>query len=208
MPRRMLLSVSDKNGLAEFAGTMQHEFGFELFASDGTGELLEKAGLKVTKIEDYTGFPEMMGKRVKTLHPKVHGGILRRPEDKAIMEEHGILEFDLVVVNFYPFSEMLRQGKSFAEMLNTIDVGGPTLACGPGKNFGLCAPIVEPELYGQVIEEFRAYGKLSVTMRLQLGAAALQAVSDFYGEVADFYRSSPVETAEAFMRELEAKMAA
>lgn len=204
----MLLSVSDKRGLVEFARTMQQEFDFELFASDGTGEMLLSNGLKVMKIEDYTGFPEMMGKRVKTLHPKVHGGILRRPEDKAVMEEHGILAFDLVVVNFYPFSEMLKQGKSFAEMLNTVDVGGPTMACGPVKNFGLCAPIVEPDLYGAVIGEYRAYGKLSVPMRLQLGAAAVQAVSDFYGEVADFYRSSPVENVEAFMAELEAKLAA
>jgi len=209
MPR-MFLSLSDKNGMVEFARTMQDEFGFDLYASDGTERALSGAGLRVIKVETYTGFPEMMDGRLKTLHPKVHGGILGRLEDSAIMAEHGMLRFDLVAVNFYPFHRAVEDQLPFAKILSNIDVGGPTAAAGPTKNLGLCAPIVRPDFYPEVIEGYRSGGPLGTRLLLRLGAAAARAVSDFYADVADFYEeieSNRIGEADAFLADLRARAA-
>src|SRR3989338_5458330 len=126
-PQRALLSVSDKTGLVEFAKALQAK-SVELLSTGGTAQLLREKGIPVTEVRDYTGFPEIFGGRVKTLHPKIHGGILMRrndADDQKTAEQHGILPIDLVVVNLYPFKETIgKEGITEEEALEQIDVGG------------------------------------------------------------------------------------
>ena len=133
--RQALLSVSDKTGIVEFAqGLVQR--GVKLLSTGGTAKLLEQHGLPVTEVSDYTGFPEMMDGRVKTLHPKVHGGILgRRGTDDAIMQQHGIEGIDMVVVNLYPFAATVAKPDcTLADAVENIDIGGPTMVRSAAKN--------------------------------------------------------------------------
>ncbi|MFM6355848.1 MAG: bifunctional phosphoribosylaminoimidazolecarboxamide formyltransferase/IMP cyclohydrolase, partial [Planktothrix sp.] len=129
MARLALLSVSDKRGLIEFAKSLVEEFGFDLISSGGTATALKQAGLPVTKVSDYTGFPEILGGRVKTLHPRIHGGILARRDvgqDVTELETHEIRPIDLVVVNLYPFEQTIaKPDVTLAEAIENIDIGGP-----------------------------------------------------------------------------------
>lgn len=131
MARLALLSVSDKTGLVEFARSLVEEFGFDIISSGGTANALQEAGLPVTKVSDYTSSPEILGGRVKTLHPRIHGGILARrdvPADMADLAAQGIRPIDLVVVNLYPFETTIaRPDVSIAEAIEQIDVGGPAM---------------------------------------------------------------------------------
>lgn len=195
----LIASVSDKEGLPEFARVMQEEFDFDVYASGGTRHKLAEEGLRVIEIADYTRFPEMMDDRVKTLHPKVHGGILGLPSHRPVMEEHGIVRFDLVVVNFYAFRKAVQEELPFGDILKKIDIGGPTLAVGPTKNFGMCAPIVDPSDYDKVIDSYRRYGTLTTGLRLGLAVKSARHVSLFYGAVADYYDSVSTEEADAFL---------
>ncbi len=133
--RRALLSVSDKTGVVEFAKALSHR-GVELLSTGGTAKLLAEQGLKVTEVSDYTGFPEMMDGRVKTLHPKVHGGILgRRGKDDAIMQQHDIAPIDMVVVNLYPFAQTVAKPNcTLEDAVENIDIGGPTMVRSAAKN--------------------------------------------------------------------------
>ncbi|NEP25481.1 MAG: bifunctional phosphoribosylaminoimidazolecarboxamide formyltransferase/IMP cyclohydrolase, partial [Moorea sp. SIO3I6] len=148
MANLALLSVSDKTGLIDFARQLVEELEFDLISSGGTAKALQSEGLPVTKVSDYTGFPEILGGRVKTLHPRIHGGILGRrdlPEDVAEMETNQIRPIDLVVVNLYPFEETVaKPDVSLAEAIETIDIGGPTLLRAAAKNYAhltvLCNP--------------------------------------------------------------------
>ncbi len=136
--RRALISVSDKSGLVEFANALAKS-GAELVSTGGTKRTLADAGLKVADVSDLTGFPEMMDGRVKTLHPKVHGGILaiRDNADHATsMKAHSILPIDLVVVNLYPFEETVAKGASYDDCVENIDIGGPAMVRGAAKNHG------------------------------------------------------------------------
>ncbi|HET9948074.1 MAG TPA: bifunctional phosphoribosylaminoimidazolecarboxamide formyltransferase/IMP cyclohydrolase [Longimicrobiales bacterium] len=163
--RRALLSVSDKRGVVDFARGLA-DMGVELVASGGTASELESAGLKVRAVEDYTGFPEMLDGRVKTLNPKIYAGLLAvrsNPEHMATIAEHEIEPIDLVCVNLYPFERTAaRRGVEDAEVIENIDIGGPTLIRAAAKNHAFSAVVVKPESYDAVLEEMRmADGRLS-----------------------------------------------
>src|SRR5688572_31446654 len=159
--KRALLSVTDKTGLIELARALAR-YGVELISTGGTASLLREAGLTVTEIADYTGFPEMLDGRVKTLHPKVHGGILARrdlPAHNAAIERAGIAPIDLVVVNLYPFTQTVaRADCTLDEAIENIDIGGPAMVRSAGKNFQHVAVVTDPEDYAPVLEEMAASG--------------------------------------------------
>jgi phosphoribosylaminoimidazolecarboxamide formyltransferase/IMP cyclohydrolase len=168
------------------------ELDFELVASGGTATFLEGLGLEVTKVEELTASPEMLGGRVKTLHPRIHAAILARPgdEDEATLAEHGIEPFDLVCVNLYPFQEVAaRHGVREEEAVEMIDVGGPSMLRGAAKNFARVAPVCRPDQYGFVLDELRESGELSATTRRQLAAEAFATTAAYEAAIADFFAS-------------------
>ena len=154
--KRALISVSDKTGIVDFAQSLRDQ-GVELLSTGGTFRLLEENGIEVTEISSYTGFPEMMDGRVKTLHPKVHGGILaRRGIDDQVMSEHGIEAIDMVVVNLYPFEQTVaRADCSLADAIENIDIGGPTMVRAAAKNHRFVNIVVEAGDYSRVLDEMR-----------------------------------------------------
>src|SRR6187402_1312113 len=158
MSKRALLSVSDKTGLVDFA-TKLAAAGFELISTGGTAKALRDAGLSVADISDITGFPEMMDGRVKTLHPKVHGGLLflrDNPEHVTQAAEYGILPIDLVVVNLYPFEKTIaKTGTTLEEAIEQIDIGGPSMLRSAAKNYRSVTVIVDPADYADVIEHMQ-----------------------------------------------------
>src|SRR5688572_25828485 len=168
---RALLSVSDKTGLIAFA-TELAGLGWDLVSTGGTAKALAGAGLPVTNVSDVTGFPEMMDGRLKTLHPKVHGGILARrhlSDDVAAMEAHGITAIDLVAVNLYPFAEVAaRPDVPFDDLVEQIDIGGPSMVRAAAKNFQHVLVVVEPEDYPRVLEGLRSPEGPSPTLRFDL----------------------------------------
>lgn len=151
MPRLALLSVSNKTGLVEFARSLHQDLDFEIVSSGGTAKALSEAGIPVTKVSDYTGSPEILGGRVKTLHPKVHGGILARPDqdaDAQDLSDNHIRPFDLVVVNLYPFEQTIaKPGVSLAEAVENIDIGGPTMIRAAAKNHAYLTILCNPNQY-------------------------------------------------------------
>ena len=154
MKPRALLSVSDKRGIVELARELV-ALGWEIVSTGGTAEALRQGGVAVIPIEQVTGFPEMMDGRVKTLHPKVHGGLLARrahPGDRAALAEHGITPIDLVVVNLYPFRETVaKPGVSFEQAIEQIDIGGPSMLRSAAKNHADVVVVVDPDDYPVVI---------------------------------------------------------
>ena len=173
--RRAILSVSDKSGLIPF-GKALAERGFELVSTGGTARALAEAGLPVVNVSDVTGFPEMMDGRVKTLHPKIHGGILARrhhPEDLQLASQHGIGLVDLVVVNLYPFVETAaKPGIQFDDLIEQIDIGGPSLVRAAAKNFRDVLIVVSAQDYDEVIAELDRAGGPSVAFRFELARRA------------------------------------
>ena len=173
--RRAILSVSDKKGLVPFAQALSAR-GFELVSTGGTAKALADAGLPVVNVSDVTGFPEMMDGRVKTLHPKIHGGILARrhhPEDLALAAEHGIGMVDLVVVNLYPFVETAaKPGIRFDDLIEQIDIGGPSLVRAAAKNFRDVLIVVSPKDYDEVIAALDRTGGPSLELRFDLARRA------------------------------------
>ncbi|HQR96115.1 MAG TPA: bifunctional phosphoribosylaminoimidazolecarboxamide formyltransferase/IMP cyclohydrolase, partial [Thiotrichales bacterium] len=168
--RRALLSVSDKTGLIDFARNL-NTLGVELLSTGGTYKAIQEAGIPVTEVSSYTGFPEMMDGRVKTLHPKVHGGLLgRRGTDDAVMAEHGIKPIDLLVVNLYPFEATIAKADcSLEDAIENIDIGGPTMLRAAAKNHADVAVITDIADYGRVLEELQAnQGQLSHATRFDL----------------------------------------
>jgi len=161
--RRALISVSDKAGIVDFAKALQHHR-VEILSTGGTAKQLRKAGIDVIDIADYTGFPEMMDGRVKTLHPKIHGGLLYRPGiDDAVMTEHGITPIDLVVVNLYPFEEAIRKADcSLAEAIENIDIGGPTLLRAAAKNHAQITVVVDSDDYATVLDDMQHNNKATM----------------------------------------------
>ena len=161
---RALISVWDKTGLDGFVKGLD-SLGWELVASGGTATYIEELGLKVTTVEGLTKFPEMLGGRVKTLHPAIHAGILARREvatDLTALEEHGIGLFDLVCVNLYPFEQVAREhGVREEEAVEMIDVGGPSMLRGAAKNFAHVTPVCRPADYEPVLAELRESGAIS-----------------------------------------------
>ncbi len=154
--KRALVSVSDKSGVVELCQGLQ-EIGIDILSTGGTAKLLADNNIKVTEISEHTGFPEMMDGRVKTLHPKVHGGLLgRRGVDNEIMEENGIAPIDLVVVNLYPFEETVsKEDCSFAEAIENIDIGGPAMLRSAAKNHASVTVVVDVDDYDVVLKEIK-----------------------------------------------------
>jgi phosphoribosylaminoimidazolecarboxamide formyltransferase/IMP cyclohydrolase len=186
--KRALLSVSDKSGIKEFAADLA-ERGIELLSTGGTYKLLAEAGVPVTEIADYTGFPEMMDGRVKTLHPKVHGGILaRRGIDDRVMQEHGIPPIDLVAVNLYPFqTTVARPDCDLATAIENIDIGGPTMLRAAAKNHAFVTVIVDPADYQSVLDELNQNNnQLSHASRYNLAVKTFEHTAQYDGAIANY----------------------
>src|SRR5258707_12829301 len=155
MVRRGLVSVSDKRGVVEL-GRALAELGFEILSTGGPASALAGAGVAVTQVSAYTGAPEMLDGRVKTLHPKIHGGLLGRrglPEHRAAMAEHGIGDIDLVCVNLYPFAQVTARGCTLEEAIENIDIGGPSMLRSAAKNHASVTVLVDPADYAVVLDE-------------------------------------------------------
>ncbi len=185
-PARALISVSDKTGIVEFAKDLQ-ALGVEILSTGGTASLLNKEGVNVTEVSSYTGFPEMMDGRVKTLHPKVHGGILgRRGTDDAIMAEHGIDQIDMVVVNLYPFQQTIADPNcDLATAIENIDIGGPTMVRSAAKNHKDVAIVVDANDYSSLIDQIKA-GGLSQQTRFSLASKAFEHTAQYDGAIANY----------------------
>jgi phosphoribosylaminoimidazolecarboxamide formyltransferase/IMP cyclohydrolase len=188
---RALISVYDKRGLQEFARGLA-ELGCELVASGGTADFLEtEVGLDVERVEELTGVAEMLGGRVKTLHPRIHAAILARrddEEDLATLDEQSIRPFDLVCVNLYPFSDVAgRYGVREEEAVEMIDIGGPSMLRGAAKNFAHVAPVCRPERYESVLQELREDGDLSLATRRGLAAEAFATTAAYEAAIARWF---------------------
>ena len=189
--RRALLSVTDKTGIVEFARGLR-EAGFALLSTGGTARTLADAGIPTQEVADYTGFPEMMDGRIKTLHPKVHGGLLARrdvPGHVAAMAEHGIDPIDVLCVNLYRFRETLRQpGIGRQEIVEQIDIGGPAMLRSAAKNHASVAVVVDPADYGGVLQALRAGGgKLPDVMLRKLAAKAFAHTASYDAAIAQWF---------------------
>jgi len=192
-PRRALVSVSDKTGLERFVPALV-ELGFEILSTGGTMRYLQQTGIEVTDVSEYTGFPEMMGGRVKTLHPKVHGAILGRPdvpEDAEACSQHGITPFQIVVCNLYPFEETVaNSGVTLAEAVEQIDIGGPSMIRSAAKNHKYVAVITSPQQYNAVLQALRE-GRLDEDFRRRLAVAAFERTTAYDRAIADYLARAP-----------------
>jgi phosphoribosylaminoimidazolecarboxamide formyltransferase / IMP cyclohydrolase len=196
--RRALLSVSDKTGLIDLAKALAAR-DVELLSTGGTARTLRDAGLAVRDVAEVTGFPEMMDGRVKTLHPRVHGGLLGRAGlDEAVMAEHGIAAIDLLVLNLYPFEQVTAQADcTLADAVENIDIGGPAMLRSAAKNFARVAVATDPAQYGAIIEELDANdGALSAATRFALSVAAFNRVAQYDAAISN-YLSAVTDTAAA-----------
>ncbi|WP_456375654.1 bifunctional phosphoribosylaminoimidazolecarboxamide formyltransferase/IMP cyclohydrolase [Thiolapillus sp.] len=188
---RALLSVSDKEGILEFAQGLT-QAGVEILSTGGTAKLLADNGVPVIEVSDYTGFPEMMDGRVKTLHPKIHGGILgRRGTDDAIMETHGIGPIDLVAVNLYPFEKTIANPDcDLATAIENIDIGGPTMIRAAAKNHKDVAVVVDPADYALILSEMKNNGNaLSDSLRFRLAVKTFEHTARYDGAIANYLGS-------------------
>ena len=186
--KRALISVSDKTGIVEFAQGLE-SLGVELLSTGGTYQLLKDKGVSVTEVSEHTGFPEMMDGRVKTLHPKIHGGILgRRDKDLDVMKEHGIAPIDMVVVNLYPFKATIeRPNVTLEEAIENIDIGGPTMVRSAAKNFRDVAIVVDTGAYGTLLAELRENAaSLSLEKRFDLSVKAFEHTASYDGMIANY----------------------
>ncbi|HIJ89137.1 MAG TPA: bifunctional phosphoribosylaminoimidazolecarboxamide formyltransferase/IMP cyclohydrolase [Desulfuromonadales bacterium] len=190
---RALISVSDKNGIIEFSQQLAG-YGVELLSTGGTARLLRDAGLNVKDVSEFTGFPEMLDGRVKTLHPKVHGGLLgmrSNPEHVAKMKEHGIENIDMVVVNLYPFeATTAREGCHLEDAIENIDIGGPTMLRSAAKNYPDVTVLVDSSDYPQVLEEMKASdGAVSVATNFALAVKVFQHTAAYDGAISNYLGS-------------------
>jgi phosphoribosylaminoimidazolecarboxamide formyltransferase/IMP cyclohydrolase len=186
--KRALISVSDKEGVADFAEALS-ALGVEILSTGGTAKLLADHGVPVVEVSDHTGFPEIMGGRLKTLHPKIHGGLLgRRGTDDAVMVEHGIEPIDLVVVNLYPFEQTIaRPDCDLATAIENIDIGGPTMLRSAAKNHADVAVVVDAADYATVLEELRAGdGALGEATRRRLATKVFEHTARYDGAIASY----------------------
>jgi phosphoribosylaminoimidazolecarboxamide formyltransferase/IMP cyclohydrolase len=187
--KQALISVSDKTGVVELA-TQLTAFGVGLLSTGGTAKLLREAGLAVTEVSDYTGFPEMLDGRVKTLHPKVHGGLLARrdlPEHMQALAHHGIGTIDLLVVNLYPFAQTVsRLDCTLSDAIENIDIGGPAMLRAAAKNHGGVAVVVDPADYRKVLAEIHDHGAVSDATRFELARKVFAHTAHYDGAIANY----------------------
>lgn len=199
---RALISVSDKRGVVELAQGLV-ALGVEILSTGGTAKVLEEAGVSVVRIEAYTGFPEMLDGRVKTLHPKIHGGILGRRDDPAHQQQmslHGLSPIDLVAVNLYPFAQAVAKPEcSLAEAMENIDIGGPALIRAAAKNYRDVVVITDPADYPAILTEMRTNGgSLSTESKFHLAKKAFQLTARYDGAIADYLGSTDGERRKPF----------
>ncbi len=185
---RALISVSDKTGIVEFAQALANK-GVEILSTGGTYKLLQDNNIAVTEVSDYTGFPEMMAGRVKTLHPKVHGGILaRRGTDEAVMADHGIKPIDLVVVNLYPFEKTVaNEGCSLEDAVENIDIGGPTMVRAAAKNHNDVTIVVNASRYETILNEIENEQGIRYETRFNLAIEAYEHTANYDGAIANYF---------------------
>lgn len=188
---KALVSVSDKRGVVDFARSL-NELGWEIIATGGTMTALREAGIPVTNISDVTGFPEICEGRVKTLHPKVHGGLLARRDVESHLrqlEENGIETIDMVCVNLYPFEATIaKEGVTLADAVENIDIGGPSMLRSAAKNFSAVTVVCDPDDYGSVIEEIRTTGNTLPETRFRLSAKAFTHTALYDSHIAAYMR--------------------
>ena len=187
--QQALLSVSDKKGIVEFAQGLVAR-GVKLLSTGGTAKLLAEAGLPVTEVSDYTGFPEMMDGRVKTLHPKVHGGILgRRGTDDEVMNQHGIERIDMVVVNLYPFAATVANPNcTLADAIENIDIGGPTMVRSAAKNHKDVAIVVNNNDFDAILAEMdQNQNELTLETRFNLAIKAFEHTAQYDSMIANYF---------------------
>jgi phosphoribosylaminoimidazolecarboxamide formyltransferase / IMP cyclohydrolase len=205
--KQALISVSDKTGIVEFCQSLQ-SLGVKLISTGGTAKMLADAGLAVVEISDHTGFPEMLDGRVKTLHPKVHGGLLARrdlPEHLQIIAQHGISAIDLLVVNLYPFeATVAKPGSTLGDAIENIDIGGPAMVRSAAKNWQGVGVLTDASQYGQTISELKTTGGLSHKTRFGLAVAAFDRISQYDGAISDYL--SAVDFSETLVSEPHAKV--
>jgi len=187
-----LLSVSDKTGVLALAREL-HALGCTLLSTGGTAKLLSDAGLPVTEVAEHTGFPEMLDGRVKTLHPKVHGGLLARrdlPEHMSALNEHGISTIDLLVVNLYPFeATVAKPGCTLEDAIENIDIGGPAMVRSAAKNWKDVAVLTDASQYAGVVAELKSAGSVSRETKFRLSVAAFNRIADYDGAISDYLSS-------------------
>ena len=200
--KRALISVSDKTGIVEFAQNL-HKQGIEILSTGGTYKLLVDSNVPAIEVSDHTGFPEMMDGRVKTLHPKIHGGILaRRGIDDQVMSEHGIAPIDLVVVNLYPFEQTVaKEDCSLEDAIENIDIGGPTMVRAAAKNHAFVTIVVNADKYADIIDEMQKNGgALSYQSRFDLAIAAYEHTAAYDGAIANYFGQKVGIGADSFPR--------
>lgn len=190
--KRALISVSDKTGIIEFAKEL-HTLGVELLSTGGTAKLFRDHQIPVIEVSDYTGFPEMLDGRVKTLHPKVHGGILGRrdlPEHVAAMQQQGIPNIDMVIVNLYPFEATVAKADcTLEDAIENIDIGGPAMVRSAAKNWKDVAVLTDANQYADVLAELKSTGALSQQTTFALSVAAFNRISNYDGAISDYLSS-------------------
>ena len=195
--KRALISVTDKSGVAELAKAL-HEMGVEIISTGGTARVIREAGVPVTDVSQVTGFPEMLDGRVKTLHPKIHGGILAirsNPEHMKQLEENGIKPIDLVVVNLYAFEKTVERGAGLEEAIENIDIGGPTLLRAAAKNFRDVTVVVDPSDYPKILEEMKQNGgETTLKTRFELARKVFEVTSKYDTAIFNYLKGIDPET--------------
>jgi len=188
--KRVIISVTDKKGVVEFAKGLS-KFGVEILSTGGTAAQLRKGGLKVKDVSDHTGFPEMMEGRLKTLHPKVHGGLLAKrdnPEHMAAAKEHGIGMIDMIVVNLYAFEDTVaKEGCTLDEAIENIDIGGPTMLRAAAKNFRFVSVVTDPGDYGAILAEMeKTKGKISEETNFKLAVKVFRTTARYDTAISNY----------------------
>lgn len=191
--QRVLISLSDKSGADGFAKKLA-QFGVEFLSTGGTARMLRDAGFSVTEVSDYTGFPEMLDGRVKTLHPKIHGGLLglrNNPAHVATMQQHGIQNIDMIVINLYPFKKAVATpGCTFENAIENIDIGGPAMLRSAAKNFESVTVITDPSDYDAVISDMTASGgEVSRETNFRLAVKVYETTSAYDSMIAEYLGS-------------------
>lgn len=198
-PKHALLSVSDKTNIVEFA-TKLHQLNFKLLSTGGTAKLLRAHHIPVTEVSEYTGFPEIMDGRVKTLHPKIHGGLLARPgQDDAVLKQHEITSIDLLVINLYPFAQTIANPQcTLEDAIENIDIGGPAMLRAGAKNYNAVTVIVDPVDYEMILQEIQNNGNTSLTTRFNLAKKVFAHTAQYDGTIANYLNTIDQTSEELF----------
>jgi phosphoribosylaminoimidazolecarboxamide formyltransferase / IMP cyclohydrolase len=187
--RRAVVSVSSKEGLTDLALFLKDQ-GIEILSTGGTKKFLDGIGVNPVEVSAYTGFPEIMDGRVKTLHPKIHGGILNirdNAEHQKAMESLGIKHIDMIVVNLYPFKEVVAKGCTFEDAIENIDIGGPSMIRAAAKNYKFVAVVVDPADYGKVMDDMKAHnGETSEELRFYLAKKVFAITADYDKAITEY----------------------